>query len=332
MDSACPPGGGPGCPEHPESPPVARCVSCNRLLCSLCSVFVGERHYCRSCAAIAYGGAPQPPGGGPYAAPGHDYYYPAYGYPGVPVRYREQVFKGADWGPGEAFVIFFAALAASTAISLTIYQALLSFTTGNSARILLLFISSLILYSLMLSGVYYSVKTRHGRTLGTIGLRTSGAGRGVAWGFGLGIPLFIGALGLAFVSQFFYNAFYREVLNRQPPQQFMPKLSSSGTSSWLIFLFIFTLLVLAPICEEIFFRGYLYPSLRNRMGMQAAMILNGAIFAAVHFEIAGFLPRFLLGYGLCYLYERNRTLSAPVVGHALYNGLLVILSGVFGLF
>jgi hypothetical protein len=32
------------------------------------------------------------------------------------------------------------------------------------------------------------------------------------------------------------------------------------------------------------------------------------------------------------MYERNRTLIAPMIGHALYNGLLVLLSGVFGLF
>jgi len=62
------------------------------------------------------------------------------------------------------------------------------------------------------------------------------------------------------------------------------------------------------------------------MNMQPAMILNSLIFAAVHFELIGFLPRLVLAYGLCYVYEKNRTIAAPIVGHALYNGLIVLLA------
>ena len=85
--------------------------------------------------------------------------------------------------------------------------------------------------------------------------------------------------------------------------------------------------------EEIFFRGYLYPTIRNKVSSaQVAMILNGFLFALAHFDLLGFLPRFLLGYGLCYMYERNRTLAGPMVGHALYNGLLILITGVLNAF
>ena len=67
------------------------------------------------------------------------------------------------------------------------------------------------------------------------------------------------------------------------------------------------------------------------MSRTPAMVLNGALFAAAHFELIGFLPRFLLGWALCWIYERNRTLTGSITGHALYNGLILLLSGVLGL-
>jgi hypothetical protein len=307
---------------------------------------MGGRNYCKSCASLAGGPPPAPSGalqqyGAPPVPPiapqqygGPPFYqqqYQPYGYYPPPRRYQE-IFPGANWGPGEAVIIFFIALAVSTGVSLALLQIFFSSSSSNTSSILFLFMSSLVLYVVMLGGVYYSVVSRHDSDLKAIGLTTKGAGRAVEWGFGLGLPLFVGALGLAFVSLFFYNILYRDVLHRAVPQSMMPSLSSQGTSGGAIFLYVFTLVVLAPVCEEIFFRGYLYPSFRNRMGMQAAMLLNGAFFSAVHFQLAGFLPRFLIGYGLCYMYERNRTLIAPMIGHALYNGLLVLLSGVFGLF
>ena len=295
---------------------------------------MGGRNYCQSCASLADGTPPAGPQGlQQYAPPpGYPQQYPQYGIyqPVRPARRYEEIFPGADWGPGEAIAIFFIALLVSTGLSIALLNLFFSSTSSNTSTILFLFMSSLMLYAIMLGGVYYSVVTRHGSDLKAIGLSTRHAGRAIEWGFGLGLPLFAGALGLAFVSLFVYNAAYRDLLHRPIPQSMMP--SFSGTSGGAIFIYVFTLVVLAPVCEEIFFRGYLYPSFRNRMGMQAAMLLNGAFFAAVHFQLPGFLPRFLIGYGLCYMYERNRTLIAPMIGHALYNGLLVLLSGILGLF
>lgn len=348
METCAPGTAGPGCSEHPQSPAVARCVGCGRFTCALCRVHIGNRNFCRACAAAqAAPSPPQPPvPAQPYQVqpqyyqqypPNYQQYPPYY----VPVPYpyrtpgrplREPVFPGAPWGVGEGLIIFFIALAVSVGLSLFIDQVLLTVASANTSRILLTFISSLILYALLLGGTFYSVDIRHHSNLAAIGLKKEGAGRGVALGFGLGLPLFVVALGFAFVSNFLYNAFYKAIYNRPTPNQFMPQVNGPGASGWLLVILIFTLVVLAPVCEEIFFRGYMYPALRNRMSMQPAMIINGLIFAAVHFELIGFLPRFVLGYGLCYMFERNRTLAPSIVGHALYNGLLIVLSSVFGIF
>ncbi|MDD5447826.1 MAG: CPBP family intramembrane metalloprotease, partial [Actinomycetota bacterium] len=155
---------------------------------------------------------------------------------------------------------------------------------------------------------------------------SKGAGKGLAWGFGIGLPLFAGAIFLAFLSEKVFPP-YEDSISKS-----MLEVSKGGVHPLLIFLFVFTLIVMAPICEETFFRGYFYPVLRNRMSAQAAMLLNGFIFSAVHLSLAGFLPRFLLGCGLSYIYDKKRNLLGPIVAHSLYNGLILLLSGIWQLF
>lgn len=301
----------PGCSQHPDLPAVSRCVLCGRYLCSTCRILVNNRCYCTWCAAA------------PATSP--------YPYPAAPpvqrVRPREVVFPGAPWGIGEALTIFGVSLLISSILSIVLFSFLTEVTDTITALFLLIFLSSSILYSLLLGGTYYSVKVRHGSDQTALGLKLDGMGKGVAMGLGVGIPLFIGALLLAFLSQYILDPTETDYLSRS-----VTEISQGGVNVGLLVLFALTLVVLAPACEEIFFRGYLYPALRNRMNKQPAMLVNGLLFAAAHFDLIGFLPRFLLGYGLCWIYERNRTLGGPIAGHALYNGLILLLSGIWHLF
>jgi membrane protease YdiL (CAAX protease family) len=360
MDTTCPPGeGSPQCSEHPSAAPVARCVSCGRVLCSLCRFVYGNKNYCKSCheqatGAFQAGGfyvhthqAPQqpgfpppqqpgfpppagpgygqqPPGYGPYGwqqpPPGYQYYPP----PAVYRPQREVVFENAPWGVGEAVIIFIIAFVAASILSLGIYQLLKTHYSSTTTAFLLIFFSSVVLYAFLLGGTFYSVIVRHKSNIQALGLRIAGSGKAVVWGFAFGVPLFLAAISVAYVSEKVFGPTNTDVVSRS-----VTKMSS--VSPGLIALLVITLVLLAPVCEEIFFRGYLYPALRNRMNKNPAMILNGLLFAAAHFELIGFLPRFLLGWGLCYIYERNRTLSGSIAGHALYNGLILLLSGVLGL-
>jgi CAAX protease family protein len=243
-------------------------------------------------------------------------------------KVRETVFPGTPWGVGEAVIIFIIAFFGASVLSAGLYLVLRETMSTTTALFLLIFLSSVILYALLLGGTYFSVKVRHRSTLTSLGLKLDGLGSGFLMGIGLGIPLFIGAILLAYVS----SLFFRSPTSTDVFSRSMNKISSGGVNAGLIFLLFVTLVVLAPVCEEIFFRGYLYPALRNRMDMQPAMLINGAMFAAAHFEPIGFLPRFFLGYGLCYIYEKRRNLSGPIAGHALYNGLILLLSGFLQIF
>ena len=78
-------------------------------------------------------------------------------------------------------------------------------------------------------------------------------------------------------------------------------------------------ILLAPIVEEIFFRGFLFPGLRGRYGWVKAMLLSAAIFAGFHLQWAALIPTFLLGCMLAYLRERTDSLWPGIFLHFSIN-------------
>ncbi|PKQ28561.1 MAG: hypothetical protein CVT63_02185 [Candidatus Anoxymicrobium japonicum] len=332
MEMPYPPGDNPSrCALHRLAPVVARCMGCGRFLCSRCRIVHAGKNYCASClyrpgavapaqfhARPAQYCPPPPRALGVYASCGST--PPLVGYRPK----REVVFENAPWSAGEALAIFGIALVPTAVLSLLVKQILFGAFSKTTATFLLIFLASAMLYVFLLAGTFYSVKIRHGSTLNALGIRTRGLGRGLLLGIVVGLPLLAAAIFMALIAENLFGPVDTDIVSKS-----VNKISSGGVGIGLVALLAITLIVLAPICEEIFFRGYLYPALRNKMDKQPAMILNGLIFAAAHFEPVGFLPRFLLGWGLCYVYERNRTIGAPVAGHALYNGLILLIAVFF---
>lgn len=92
-----------------------------------------------------------------------------------------------------------------------------------------------------------------------------------------------------------------------------------------------TATVLAPLFEEILFRGTLLPVLAQRWGGVVAVLVSAAVFALAHLSLSEGLPLFLLGIGLGWLRWRSGRLAPSVLMHALWNGLtllnLLVLAG-----
>jgi hypothetical protein len=85
----------------------------------------------------------------------------------------------------------------------------------------------------------------------------------------------------------------------------------------------------APIAEEFFFRGLLYTAIRDRFGFWFAAAVSSTLFGFIHAGIYNVPPIIFLGFVFAYIYERTRTLVAPIVAHAIYNtiSLAVIFAG-----
>lgn len=79
--------------------------------------------------------------------------------------------------------------------------------------------------------------------------------------------------------------------------------------------------VIAPISEEILFRGYLYQGLKRFIGPIPSAILGAVLFAAIHPTAAGLPGLTLLALALTIAFEWSGSLLVPIVMHALFNSL-----------
>ncbi len=80
--------------------------------------------------------------------------------------------------------------------------------------------------------------------------------------------------------------------------------------------------VIAPICEELLFRGYIFTALRSWRGTLPAALITGLVFGGVHYGSAPTLdlvPLAGLGFGLCFLYRFTGSLYPCMVAHSLNN-------------
>ena len=77
--------------------------------------------------------------------------------------------------------------------------------------------------------------------------------------------------------------------------------------------------VVAPLTEELYYRGLIYGFTRRFTGTVPAMLLSAAIFSLAHVNVMAALPLFVFGVGLAFAYERSRSLAVPVLMHMLFN-------------
>jgi len=82
--------------------------------------------------------------------------------------------------------------------------------------------------------------------------------------------------------------------------------------------------VVAPVAEEVFFRGFLYPGLKRSWGIGWALVASSAIFAVIHGFSAVIPPIFLIGVVLVVSYEVTRSLWPAIAIHAAMNALAFI--------
>ena len=80
-----------------------------------------------------------------------------------------------------------------------------------------------------------------------------------------------------------------------------------------------TLVMLAPLAEEVLFRGYLYGKLRNYIGLIGAIVLSSSCFAAIHLQWNVAVDVFALSLVLCGLREFTGSIWAGVVLHMTKN-------------
>ncbi len=95
-----------------------------------------------------------------------------------------------------------------------------------------------------------------------------------------------------------------------------------NNNNYLSFILLFlTTTLLAPLFEEIIFRGILLPTLSRDFGIILGIIVSAFIFALAHLSLGEMPPLFVLGMGLGITRIASGSLLSSVIMHSLWNGL-----------
>ena len=104
---------------------------------------------------------------------------------------------------------------------------------------------------------------------------------------------------------------------------FLDPLIVSGSPMDMLVMFVM-LVMIAPVTEEILFRGFIYTALRVKIGVPSAALVTSFGFAAIHlYSWNGFVSVLLFGLVETYLFERSGSLWPGIIFHALNNILIV---------
>ena len=103
-------------------------------------------------------------------------------------------------------------------------------------------------------------------------------------------------------------------------------LTEAETSSPILYngWLIFVIVIVAPVVEELLFRGIILSRWANKWGAKRAIIFSSLLFGVLHVE--GTLGMIVFGVVMSLLYLRTRTLLVPMAFHMLNNAIAVALS------
>jgi hypothetical protein len=151
-------------------------------------------------------------------------------------------------------------------------------------------------------------------------------GRAVSsWQFGLRRPgvgwrAAVGLILLLFVAFLVVSAIWAAIFH--PSEEKLLETLGSNQGAALLVLSAALTCVVAPVCEELLFRGYVFTALRNWRGTLPAALITGLLFGGVHVGSAPALdlvPLAALGFGLSLLYRYSGSLYPCMIAHSLNN-------------
>ena len=124
-----------------------------------------------------------------------------------------------------------------------------------------------------------------------------------AWAIALASgPVFLGVFALATVQPAALGIF------------FVPAVSMLGVG----------MVIVAPVVEEITFRGLLFRGFRQRWPLPPAAILSGLVFAAFHLSATTLIPLTITGIAIAWAYNRTGSIWAAILPHAGLNAIAFI--------
>lgn len=133
----------------------------------------------------------------------------------------------------------------------------------------------------------------------------------------------VGAVVLTVLVFLIFTAIWASAVEVSTKEKLLEQLGADQSTLLLLASAALTCVV-APVCEEILFRGYFFMALSNWHGWLLAAILTGVVFGGVHAgsaPLVDLVPLGFLGFALCLLYRHTRSLYPCIATHVINNSI-----------
>jgi membrane protease YdiL (CAAX protease family) len=164
--------------------------------------------------------------------------------------------------------------------------------------------------------VYREQSARWHLTFQALGFRRFKVGRTLAWIIGL----FFVILLLNVLYQLIITTFHLPIHTND--QVILERGRTAPITTYAILL---ASVLIAPLCEEVFFRGFVFTGFLQGMSAGLAVVLSALVFAVAHADTGSFIVLLSIGIALAFLRWRTRSLWPGIILHVLNNGLGALL-------
>jgi membrane protease YdiL (CAAX protease family) len=241
------------------------------------------------------------------------------GWPGVPLT-------SVTWGWRAALGLAFLAIAMNWAVSVVAnLPAVGAITKTAITRLpasertagvwLSLLALSLVTYAVLLAAALIGVKLKGAKLAPAVGLR-----RGRLWPV---VGLVTAGVWIGFAVNIAYSITTYALKVKVPDTN--AKLLSASVKSPIGLIAVFLLLaVIAPVAEEILFRGVVFSGLRDSWGEGWAILVSSVLFGVIHLQPLVMIPTAILGLLLAKVFSVTRSLWASIALHSAYNATIML--------
>lgn len=115
------------------------------------------------------------------------------------------------------------------------------------------------------------------------------------------------------------SGFLAQIFPQWATTQNVVETTLQVNSRWGLLISFLSVGIMAPLCEEVLFRGYLYHAVHVKFGRGLSVMITSLIFAIVHGQWFQLFPLFMAGVFLNWFYLHSKSLIATVLMHSAWN-------------
>jgi len=145
-----------------------------------------------------------------------------------------------------------------------------------------------------------------------------------------GLVYYVAAMPAVVISALLYREGLARLGYEIEPQGVIGLLLDPGRSTLLKIYIAFFAMAVAPIVEEVLFRGLALPVASKTVKPGFAIIAVSLLFAAIHMHVPSFVPLFVIALAFSAAYIYSGSIVVPVVMHAAFNSVAVSIVLVVG--